>query len=132
MANARDESREAPPAKRQKLSSSFTTANPRSNPYLAHMYQDEDSDSGSGGGVSLGNLSGNGHGAVKPANRLDGSSSDLSSVSDLANFPRHATTSRMAMKAEDGPMNPFNGKPLSKRYFDILKVRRDLPVHQQR
>ena len=38
----------------------------------------------------------------------------------------------MAKKAEDGPSNPFNGQPLSQKYFSILKTRRNLPVHVQR
>ena len=45
---------------------------------------------------------------------------------------RHATTAAMAEKAEDGPTNPFNGQPLSNKYFSILKTRRNLPVHVQR
>uniref|UniRef100_A0A060T8Y1 RNA helicase n=1 Tax=Blastobotrys adeninivorans TaxID=409370 RepID=A0A060T8Y1_BLAAD len=50
----------------------------------------------------------------------------------LSKDKRHATTAEDAQKAEDGPSNPFNGKELSTKYFDILKVRRDLPVHAQR
>jgi pre-mRNA-splicing factor ATP-dependent RNA helicase DHX15/PRP43 len=50
----------------------------------------------------------------------------------LANFQRHATTSKQAQHAEDGPNNPFTGRPLSSKYMSILKKRRDLPVHQQR
>ncbi|KXG47459.1 protein of unknown function DUF1605 [Penicillium griseofulvum] len=50
----------------------------------------------------------------------------------LAKFKRHQTTSAMAKKAEDGDINPFNGRPFSSKYFSILKTRRDLPVHQQR
>ncbi|KAJ5654066.1 Pre-mRNA-splicing factor ATP-dependent RNA helicase PRP43 [Penicillium lividum] len=52
--------------------------------------------------------------------------------SPLAKFKRHQTTAALAKKAEDGDVNPFNGKPFSSRYFSILKGRRDLPVHQQR
>ena len=50
----------------------------------------------------------------------------------LDNFERFKTTAAQAHVAEDGPNNPFNNQPLSKRYFDILKTRRDLPVHKQR
>ncbi|KAJ4380451.1 DEAH-box ATP-dependent RNA helicase prp43 [Didymella sp. IMI 355093] len=50
----------------------------------------------------------------------------------LAGFKRHATTSKQASAAEDGPSNPFTGRPLSSKYMSILKTRRDLPVHQQR
>jgi len=52
--------------------------------------------------------------------------------SGLAGFPRHATTSKLAAAAEDGPSNPFTGRPLSSKYLSILRTRRDLPVHQQR
>lgn len=54
------------------------------------------------------------------------------SGSALAGFQRHATTSKQAQQAEDGPSNPFTGQPLSGKYMSILKKRRDLPVHQQR
>jgi hypothetical protein len=64
---------------------------------------------------------------TKPAMKSEYGSSDA-----LANFERHATTSKQAMKAEDGPNNPFTGRPLSSKYMSILKTRRDLPVHQQR
>lgn len=50
----------------------------------------------------------------------------------LAGFKRHATTCKQASQAEDGPNNPFTGRPLSSKYMSILKKRRDLPVHQQR
>lgn len=52
---------------------------------------------------------------------------------DLASgLTRHQTSADDGMKFEDGPNNMFNGQPLSTKYFDILKVRRDLPVHVQR
>lgn len=50
----------------------------------------------------------------------------------LAGFKRHATTTKQANKAEDGPNNAFTGRPLSGKYMSILKQRRNLPVHQQR
>jgi pre-mRNA-splicing factor ATP-dependent RNA helicase DHX15/PRP43 len=50
----------------------------------------------------------------------------------LRSFKRHATTAAQARQAEDGPLNPFTGKELSKRYFGILETRRNLPVHSQR
>jgi|TARA_R110002003_G_scaffold56_4_gene5085 pre-mRNA-splicing factor ATP-dependent RNA helicase DHX15/PRP43 len=74
-----------------------------SNPYLAH-WNDE-----------------------KPALK-----SEYGSSNALADFKRHATTSKQAQAAEDGPNNAFTGRPLSKNYMSILKKRRDLPVHQQR
>ncbi|KAK6497646.1 DEAH-box ATP-dependent RNA helicase prp43 [Arthrobotrys musiformis] len=60
-------------------------------------------------------------------------STALSAGQDLfAGLTRHQTTTAQAQKAEDGPLNPFTGTQLSKQYFDILKKRRDLPVHAQR
>jgi pre-mRNA-splicing factor ATP-dependent RNA helicase DHX15/PRP43 len=80
---------------------------PRANPYLAHNYEEESFYSAHNG---------NGNGAR----------------TGLSDFKRHATTAVQAHKAEDGPNNPFNNAPLSKQYFNILKTRRDLPVHKQR
>ena len=82
--------------------------NPKANPYLAHMYDDQDD----GGGYS---------------NGYSGRKDDL-----LKGLTRHATTAEQAKVAEDGPYNPFTGQQLSKRYFNILKTRRNLPVHAQR
>lgn len=89
---------------------------PRANPYLAHRYEEPTKD------ISYSN------GYGKPSNQKNGVESALI----LADFPRHATNALMANKAEDGPNNPFNGKPLSTQYFNILKTRRNLPVHAQR
>jgi hypothetical protein len=50
----------------------------------------------------------------------------------LRDFKRRESTAKQAMKAEDGPDSPFTLRPLSRTYFDILKKRRDLPVHAQR
>lgn len=94
-------------SKRQKVDS-----DPASNPYLAHMYDEDSADTQNYGRSYNGGGSG-------PA---DG----------LKHFKRHATTSALAAKAEDGPSNPFTGKPLSEKYFRILKTRRGLPVHAQR
>ena len=96
-------------AKRQKLSSPIDEDKP--NPYLAYMNMD---------GANY-NGYGNGH--------AGGSSR---STSSLTKFQRHSTTAALARKAEDGPFNPFNSKPLSDKYISILKVRRNLPVHAQR
>lgn len=60
----------------------------------------------------------------------NGSSSGPSAP--LTHFQRHSTNAALAKEAEDGPNNAFNNVPLSKEYFNILKVRRNLPVHQQR
>lgn len=50
----------------------------------------------------------------------------------LRDFKKRQTSAKQAEKAEDGPDNPFTLRPLSRNYFDILKKRRDLPVHAQR
>ena len=89
---------------------------PRANPYLAHMYDDSKEENGYSNGYGGG------------TSRTNGTSQGTS----LAKFKRHATTTAMANKAEDGPNNPFSGQPLSKQYFNILKTRRGLPVHAQR
>ena len=108
--------------KRQKTS---LDTDPKNNPYLAHMYEeDEIEDTG------YGSLSGSGSGYSygKPAGNMNGRGNS----SSLASFPRHKTNAAMARRAEDGPNNPFNGNPLSKEYFNILETRRNLPVHAQR
>ncbi|KAM5476218.1 DEAH-box ATP-dependent RNA helicase prp43 [Microsporum audouinii] len=95
----RDDGENGSRAKRLK-----TTADtdPRSNPYLAHMYENEDVSNGT------------------------------SRESPLAGFRRHETTAEMANEVESGGVNPFTGNQFSSRYVSILKTRRDLPVHQQR
>lgn len=106
MADRRPDEQEMSRAKRVKTGD----VDPKDNPYLAHMYEEEESYNG------LRNSNGYG-----------------SSVSNiLSSFKRHATTAKQAHAAEDGPANPFNDAPLSKQYFNILKTRRDLPVHKQR
>lgn len=77
----------------------------RSNPYLAHMYE---------------NGASNGHGE------------EPSPDSPLAGMKRQHTTAKQASKAEDSESNPFTGRPHSQKYFQILQGRRDLPVHKQR
>ncbi|KAK5997239.1 putative pre-mRNA-splicing factor ATP-dependent RNA helicase prp43 [Cladobotryum mycophilum] len=74
----------------------------RKNPYLAHMYQDEE------------------NGEEPSAN------------SPLAGMKRRQTTAVQASKAEDSTHNPFTGKEHSQKYFQILQTRRELPVHKQR
>ena len=92
------------------------SVDPKSNPYLAHMYEEDESYNGYS----------NGYG--KTMNRTG----RVSEASTLARLPRHGTTAAMAKKAEDGPANAFTGMPLSSQYFNILKTRRNLPVHSQR
>ena len=128
MADRRPDGDEPSRAKRQKTTASTTddvksTLNSRANPYLAHMYEDDSED----GGVDIGYSNGYGFGNGKP--KANGTTIQSNA---LVRLPRHATTAAMAMKAENGPNNPFTGKPLSKQYFDILKTRRNLPVHAQR
>ena len=103
---------EKPPRKKE--------PDPRTNPYLAHRYEEFAESEDSYNGYS------NGYG--RPTSRVNG----LSNASSLARFPRHKSTAAMAKDAEDGPNNPFSGQPLSSQYFNILKTRRNLPVHQQR
>lgn len=95
-------------SKRQKTNGK--DLNPEANPYLAHMYEDQN-------GYGSSN---NGYSSMKPRTNL------------FASLTRHSTTAEQARVAEDGPDNPFNGRPLSKRYFSILETRRKLPVHAQR
>lgn len=57
---------------------------------------------------------------------------DSTLVELASDIRRHHSTAQDGMKAEDGPTNMFTGVGLSQKYFDILKVRRDLPVHVQR
>ena len=101
------------PAKRQKMSSEPT--DPRSNPYLAHMYESQD-------------VNGYSNGYNTPPRRMNGAVHD----GPLSQFQRHKTTAALAKKVEDGQVNPFTGETFSQRYLSILKTRRDLPVHAQR
>jgi pre-mRNA-splicing factor ATP-dependent RNA helicase DHX15/PRP43 len=103
MADRRPETQEMSRAKRPKLEES----DPAKNPYLAHRYENQQDEYSNGYG----------NGSVS---------------SGLSKFQRHATTALQAHAAEDGPNNPFNNAPLSKQYFNILRTRRDLPVHKQR
>jgi pre-mRNA-splicing factor ATP-dependent RNA helicase DHX15/PRP43 len=101
------------PAKRQKMSTEPT--DPRSNPYLAHMYESPDTN-------------GYSNGYSTPPRKMNGALHE----GPLSQFQRHKTTSAQAKKVEDGQVNPFTGQPFSQRYISILKTRRDLPVHAQR
>ena len=95
---------EGGPSKRQK-----TSTDPRNNPYLAHMYEDQS----------------NGHtnGAATPPSRTG---------TPLDKMQRHSSTAKEARAAEDGDINPFTGNQFSQRYISILKTRRNLPVQEQR
>lgn len=89
---------------------------PASNPYLAHHYEGNDQTYGRWG----------------YHNEYKGLKQSKGGFGSHSNLSRHATTAAMAKSAEDGPDNPYNGKPLSSKYFDILHTRRNLPVHAQR
>lgn len=118
MADRRPDPTDGNRAKRQKLESSSTENTMDKKPYnkyLAHMYEEDD-------GEDMNRYSG------VPLPRMN----ENSNSPPLAKFQRHQSTSSQARKAEDGPTSPFNGKPLSKQYFSILKTRRGLPVHAQR
>ncbi|CCF55893.1 hypothetical protein KAFR_0A04580 [Kazachstania africana CBS 2517] len=51
---------------------------------------------------------------------------------EFSGLVRHKTTSESAVKLEEGEANPFTGRSFTPKYFDILKIRRSLPVHAQR
>ncbi|KAK2071871.1 hypothetical protein P8C59_006261 [Phyllachora maydis] len=53
-------------------------------------------------------------------------------VTPLDDMKRHATTAKEAEAAEDYQVNAWTGHSHSTQYFNILKTRRDLPVHKQR
>ena len=122
-------------------------SNPRNNPYLAHMYESngklESDAQAEEQAYSSGESDEFGNGVPLPKDinraRLSISTSkgpakgpEQASDAPLANFRRHNTNTAMAQKAESGPQNPFTGTLLSKEYFQILKTRRNLPVHAQR
>ncbi|KAK6524526.1 DEAH-box ATP-dependent RNA helicase prp43 [Arthrobotrys megalospora] len=95
------------PTKKAKVSAAVNgAAKDMDNPYLAHMYAPSTASTPRNGGSA---------------------GQDL-----FAGLTRHQTTTAQAQIAEDGPLNPFTGSQLSQQYFDILKKRRDLPVHAQR
>ena len=100
----------------KKVKTSTGAMDPRQNMYLAHHYEGNEHSNG----VSLN---------PEPA-RTDSFKSNGSSA--LNSFTRHNTTAEEASAAEDGPNNPFTGKPLGWQYFKILDTRRKLPVHVQR
>jgi len=108
MADRRPEQQEMSRAKRPRTGD----LDPANNPYLAHMYEEPSENNG------YDSRNGNGYGSSEPTG--------------LSDFIRHKSTAVQAHTAEDGPNNPFNNAPLSKQYFNILKTRRDLPVHKQR
>ncbi|CDK25654.1 unnamed protein product [Kuraishia capsulata CBS 1993] len=57
---------------------------------------------------------------------------EVHDAGEFAGMTRHKTTAQEAQKLESAELNPFTGLPFTQKYVDILKVRRDLPVHAQR
>lgn len=51
---------------------------------------------------------------------------------EFSGLTRHKTTAEQAEALENGTVNPFTGNTFSAKYVDILKIRRELPVHAQR
>lgn len=51
---------------------------------------------------------------------------------EFKGLERHHTTAEQAQKLENGKVNPFTGREFTPKYVDILKIRRELPVHAQR
>lgn len=51
---------------------------------------------------------------------------------EFSGLVRHQTTAEDAQKLESAQNNPFTGSLFSQQYVDILRVRRELPVHAQR
>ncbi|CAI6504579.1 AIS_HP2_G0018020.mRNA.1.CDS.1 [Saccharomyces cerevisiae] len=51
---------------------------------------------------------------------------------EFKGLQRHRTTAEQAQRLEDGRVNPFTGREFTPKYVDIMKIRRELPVHAQR
>lgn len=96
------------PLKRVKTEDDEASKSEKPNPYLAHWN--------------------NGNGDTDS----NGYSDRIPKGSPLAHFERRRTTAKQAAEAEDSDNNPFTGEPHSQQYFNILKSRRNLPVHKQR
>jgi pre-mRNA-splicing factor ATP-dependent RNA helicase DHX15/PRP43 len=52
-------------------------------------------------------------------------------ASPLDGWITRKVVGKQVATAMDGPTNPFTGRAHSTRYFEILKQRKNLPVHQQ-
>lgn len=57
---------------------------------------------------------------------------EFHNAGEFDGFVAHQTTAAQAEALEGGECNPFTGEKFTKKYCDILKLRRDLPVHGQR
>lgn len=73
------------------------------NPYLAHMYENDDASNGA-----------------------------QSANSAFKGMTIRKTTAKQAEKVEDMDTNAFTGETHSQKYFQIMQTRRDLPVNKQR
>ncbi|QLG71276.1 hypothetical protein HG535_0B03150 [Zygotorulaspora mrakii] len=51
---------------------------------------------------------------------------------EFSELVRHKTTAEHAAKLENSTVNPFTGRKFTPKYVDILRIRRELPVHAQR
>lgn len=78
---------------------------PKYNPYLAHM---------------------------KEENGFNAEDGTIDPSSPFAGFTQRATTAKQAEMVEDLDTNAFTGRPHSQQYFQIMQARRDLPVQKQR
>lgn len=103
-----------------------------SNPYLAH-WNDKP-------GSSNGGRMGNGTASSSKGSALDGfvprqvngAQTVKAMVSTSAGEGRSlAVLICWSYTLQEHDINPFNGKPYSQRYKDIMKKRKDLPVFQQ-
>ncbi|SGY15078.1 BQ5605_C013g07235 [Microbotryum silenes-dioicae] len=96
-----------PSSKRAKTTSQSTSSSAVDNPYLAHLNQ--------------------------PHQRMTGGSASSSSngAAPFDGWIKNKVDGTMVKKAMFGETNPWTLRPHSKRYMDILKVRENLPVHQQ-
>jgi pre-mRNA-splicing factor ATP-dependent RNA helicase DHX15/PRP43 len=81
----------------------------KKNPYLAHLYEKDTS-----------------------FKNGDGRKGVHHSSPFFEHMKSHETTAAQAEEVEDGTYNAFTGRAHTQQYFNILKVRRDLPVHRQR
>lgn len=103
------------PLKRIKTETEDESKPDKYNPYLAHWSNGNGAD-----------------GDVQDEKNGFGFEDRLPKGSPLAKFQPRNTTAKQASEAEDSDNNPFTGEPHSQQYFNILKSRRNLPVHKQR
>lgn len=90
---------------RKKVKKEDEDEEPKYNPYLAHM---------------------------KEENGFKSEEGAIDASSPFAGFKQRATTAKQAEQVEDLDTNAFTGRPHSQKYFQILQSRRDLPVQKQR